>query len=198
MAGISPEESRALHSVLMNMVQGESSGRAYDESGRVLEGDSNYRIDGKPAPSKGLMQLGPQARGEVGADDLNMGIPAGQIQAGISYLLNLIGGSQRPDWKGGPSEGGGETTFGAKQGITSIRDALAAYNTGPGTFRGRNRRFEAGTPSLDEGGGIAQGEYTPESPYGPSSDYVQKALRGLSPEDEALINQYIQRFQQGL
>ena len=195
-AGISPEESRALHSVLMNMIQGESSGRAYDESGRVLEGDSDLKIGGKPAPSLGLLQLGPQARADLGADDFRMATPAGQLQTGISYLLNLIGGSQRPDWKGGPSEE--EPTFGSKYGITSLRDALAAYNTGPGRFSRRNRRFEAGTPSLGEGGEIAQGEFTPASPYGPSSDYVQKALRGLSPEDEALINQYIQRFQQGL
>jgi hypothetical protein len=161
--GISPDEHRVMQQMIMNMIQGESSGRPYDESGRVLEGDSGQSL--------GLLQVGPGARADVGTDPMRMGIPAGQLQTGLAYLLNLIGGRRKA----------AEPTYGADSGITSARDALAAYNMGPGKFMERKQG----------------GAFTDASPYGPSSDYVQKALGGISPEDESLLNQYIQRYQRG-
>lgn len=178
---IHPAEERVMQQMIMNMIQGESSGQPYDEAGRVLVGDK----DSPTGPSYGMLQLGERAMKDVHTDPMNMGIEQGQLEAALSYMLNLIGGNQGPK----------SPTYGADSGITSARDVLAAYNMGPGAYGGRKQRFAAGTPTLDEEGGIAKGEFTAESPYGPSSDYVQKALGGISPDDISLIDQYIQRYQ---
>jgi hypothetical protein len=180
---IHPAEERSIQQMIMNMIQGESSGQPYDESGRVLVGDK----DSPTGPSYGMLQLGKQAMKDVhtGPTNPEMMLEQGQLEAALSYMLNLIGGNQGPK----------SPTYGADSGITSARDVLAAYNMGPGAYGGRKQRFAAGTPALDEEGGIAAGEFTAESPYGPSSDYVQKALGGIAPDDVGLIDQYIQRYQ---